>query len=122
MQGTMGSVDQPVWEPLFELVGEPLGGEWFMWMYEVELTGGLHVQAYKHRGSRRYLFLDDRANTYEYTRAGRYRSIEPEVAVVLAFRPWHRHREEAEETLAVLDLIERIELGDSVRSDAQEVP
>jgi len=122
MQGTIGNVDQPVWHPLFELVGEKLGGDWFMWMYEVRVTSGRRVHAYKHRWSRRYLFVDGCGDTYEYTRAGRYRSVEPEAAVALAFRPWRRQDVELEETLEILDMIDRIEIGQRVQSGGSRPP
>lgn len=45
------------WPPLLELVPDYVPD--FMWMYEVELEDGTVLQAYKHRWTRRYLYIED---------------------------------------------------------------
>jgi hypothetical protein len=72
--GTVGQCDHPNWEPLLNLVGEPVTGD-FMWMYEVDCGPGDHLQAYKHIDSRRYLHLDGHGNTYAYCGPERYRRV-----------------------------------------------
>jgi hypothetical protein len=48
--------EEPTWEPLLDAVGEELTAG-FMWMHEETLEDGTRVQAYKHRYTRRYLYL-----------------------------------------------------------------
>jgi hypothetical protein len=67
--------DDPDWGPLETTVGIEVVGD-FMWMYEVELEDGRHVQAYKHRDTRCYVHLDADCNAFVYETPGRYRSID----------------------------------------------
>ena len=53
-EGTQG--DTPDWKPLEHLIGEEMIG-WFMWMYEVELADGTRLDVYKHRMTRRSIWL-----------------------------------------------------------------
>jgi hypothetical protein len=48
LKGKMTQGDSPDWRPLENLANEEIAG-WFMWMFEVALSDGTHVQAYKHR-------------------------------------------------------------------------
>lgn len=71
-EATQGS--NPNWTPLLELVGEDVTGD-FMWMFEVKLSTGVHVQAYKHVDTRRYIHLDARGRAYAYQWNARYRRV-----------------------------------------------
>lgn len=91
--GRLGDADEPNWEPLLAVVGEDLV-EWFMWMCPVELTDGTRLEAYKHRISRRYLYLDGRGRAWGYVeprgRAGARYRLMPSVASMLelVLSPW----------------------------------
>jgi hypothetical protein len=65
-KGDMTSSHTPVWQPLLDLVGTYLTGD-FMWMFEVELEDGRSLHAYKHWWTRRYIHLtiDGRAFVYQ---------------------------------------------------------
>jgi hypothetical protein len=66
--------DRPDWRPLQELVGDRVTGD-FMWMYEVELSDGSSLQAYKHIDTRRYIHLDAGSAAFAYESPGRYREV-----------------------------------------------
>jgi hypothetical protein len=81
-KGEMTGFQEPVWQPLLELVGTYLVGD-FMWMFEVELEDGRSLHAYKHWWTRRYIHLtiDGRAFVYECRDpdcedAARYREVD----------------------------------------------
>ncbi len=81
--------DEPVWEPLLEVVGDELVDGW-MWMFTVELEDGTPLQAYKHRDTRCYLHLDPDGNAYDYSHepgpGGSYgQSWYTEIPVLYAF-------------------------------------
>jgi hypothetical protein len=46
----------PEWQPLLDAVGEEIAAN-FMWMFEVRLSDGTPLHAYKHIDTRRYLHL-----------------------------------------------------------------
>ncbi|MDX6677394.1 MAG: ribonuclease VapC [Solirubrobacteraceae bacterium] len=75
IKGRMTQGDEPDWGPLETTVGIEVVGD-FMWMYEVELDDGRHVQSYKHRDTRCYVHLDADCNAFVYETPGRYRSID----------------------------------------------
>ncbi len=56
--------DQPVWQPLLDLAGKQV--EDFMWMFEVELTDGRRLHAYKHWWTRRYIHLTPDGDAFAY--------------------------------------------------------
>jgi hypothetical protein len=88
INGTLGRVDRPVWQPLLDLVGEFLIGD-FMWMHEIELDDGSAIHAYKHSATRRYLHLhevDGRA--FVYLESDRYRVIDARDAIDDVFHRW----------------------------------
>ena len=58
--------DDPDWGPLLEVVGEELTVG-FMWTHVEERADGTRIHAYKHRSTRRYLYLDQLGGAYEYT-------------------------------------------------------
>jgi hypothetical protein len=72
--------DEPDWQPLIDLLLED-----FMWMFEVELTDGTRLHAYKHWWTRRYIHLapDGRAFVYQGSESGEddesawYREADP---------------------------------------------
>ena len=66
--------DSPVWEPLLAAIGEELAGD-FMWMFEVRLTDGRLLQAYKHIDTRRYLHLGPDGSAFVYESRSRYRAV-----------------------------------------------
>jgi hypothetical protein len=68
LRGEATRSDSPVWQPLLDLVGTYLVGD-FMWMFEVELEDGRSLHAYKHWRTRRYIHLttDGHAFVYEWS-------------------------------------------------------
>ena len=56
-RGRMTRSDSPNWEPLLNLARVYV--DEFMWMFEVELEGGVRLHAYKHIVTRRYLHLTE---------------------------------------------------------------
>jgi hypothetical protein len=71
-RSTQGEV--PEWGPLLDAVGERVTGD-FMWMFEVELTNGARLQAYKHIDTRCYVHLAADGAAYVYEHEDRYREI-----------------------------------------------
>ncbi len=57
-------LEPPHRDPLIDAVGEDLTAG-FMWMHEETRADGSRIQAYKHRHTRRYLYLDDAGDAYE---------------------------------------------------------
>lgn len=66
--------DNPEWTPLVDAVRQEVCGD-FMWMFEVELSNGRRLQAYKHYYSRRYVHLDQDGAAFVYEPPERYRSV-----------------------------------------------
>jgi hypothetical protein len=66
--------ERPNWRPLEKLVGELVVGD-FMWMFEVRLTDGSLLQAYKHIDTRRYVHLDEAGAAFAYEEPHRYRPV-----------------------------------------------
>jgi hypothetical protein len=88
-RGTHVRHAEPVWEPLIELVGMELVGD-FMWMHGLELDDGLEVHAYKNIGTRRYLHLGVDGRAFLYGPGGQYWEITTAAAVEAALG----HRED----------------------------
>ena len=61
-----------------------------MWMHEGTFADGSTAQAYKHRSTRRYLFLDDSGQSYREVDAGTFVPIPLSFAIGVAFAGWHR--------------------------------
>jgi hypothetical protein len=61
---TLRNFERPDWGPLIELAPEYL--DEFIWMFEVESGGGTLLHAYRHRETRRYLYLDQAKRAYVY--------------------------------------------------------
>jgi hypothetical protein len=88
IRGKMLPVEVPEWEPLLDLAEPHV--EDFMWMYAAELSDGRRIQAYKHRWTRRYVFLDGDGRGYAYVDRERYEEEDP---------AWLFSRAVAEDTL-----------------------
>jgi hypothetical protein len=78
--------DEPRWEPLLALLGEELTAG-FMWMHEEVLDGATNVQAYKHRMTRRYLYLGG-DGAYARTPCGRLAAVRVDGAVQACLCSW----------------------------------
>jgi len=74
IKGEATQGEEPEWEPLVNAVGERVTRD-FMWMFEVELSDGRSLQAYKHVDTRRYVHLAASGEAYFYEPPGRYISI-----------------------------------------------
>ena len=71
----------PDWRPLLEAVGEGVTQD-FMWMFEVTLSDGRRLQAYKHIDSRGYVHLATDGTAFLYEPPDRYRRTD--LATVLS--------------------------------------
>jgi hypothetical protein len=87
VRGRLLQYDNPVWEPLLAAVGERLTGG-FMWMNEEVLASGRRVHAYKHRWTRRYVFLSEDGHAYEYAPCGTYVPLRLDWAIERALCVW----------------------------------
>ena len=87
ISGDLLQYEEPDWEPLRALVGMTLA-DWFMWMHEIQLVDGTRLHAYKHIATRRYFHLALDGRAFVYTPRGRYREIEPRMAIDLVFADW----------------------------------
>ena len=77
---------EPDWAPLLQTVGEKVTGD-FMWMFEVELSIGKRLHAYKHIDTRRYVHLDHKGAAYTYTYRERYRPCPAADVLAAVFTP-----------------------------------
>jgi hypothetical protein len=87
VSGRGSPVDEPCWDPLEEFLPLDLCGP-FMWMHAVDLHDGRRLQAYKHSETRRYLHLDDDADSYEVLDGAGYRRMRHSEAIEFVFTPW----------------------------------
>lgn len=74
IHGKTSQYERPTWQPLLDLLGDELVGD-FMWMHEIELATGERVHAYKHIDTRRYIHLGEGGRAYLYLDGGEYRTI-----------------------------------------------
>jgi len=74
-------------EPLHSIVGLELCAQ-FMLMFDVHLSNGHTVRAFKHSTTRGYLHLDrtEPGLAYWYTETGRYRLVDLTTALIVVFR------------------------------------
>jgi hypothetical protein len=117
--GEITGADEPDWEPLIALMAPELVGS-FMWMFPVTLADGTRVEAYKHRWTRRYLYLDADLRAWGYREDGRY-SLQRSVAAILelVLSPWwERGNAEPDEVLLCWDAIGRARRLDLARGAA----
>jgi hypothetical protein len=63
------------WALLLELAPHDIDD--FMWMFEFQLEDGIWMQAYKHRATRRYLYLDAEGRAFDEVRPDRFDEVEP---------------------------------------------
>lgn len=89
IKGEMTQGERPQWGPLVDAVGERVAGD-FMWMFEVELSDGRSLQAYKHIDTRRYAHLAADGQAYFYEPPDRYVPIPTSEIVAAVFRTLHR--------------------------------
>lgn len=73
-RGQMLDEFEPNWEPLLALTR--IYVDEFMWMFRIELRGGTLLEAYKHRWSRRYLYLTADGRCFGYRGDSLYREID----------------------------------------------
>ena len=109
----------PVWGPLERVVGLQLAGS-FMWMHEVQLTGGTRIHAYKHRFSRRYLHLTPDGQAFRFEAPSRYRPSSLRADIRSVFMCWE---EELPSGIADMDVFERYALRAALElaDDEQQV-
>jgi hypothetical protein len=67
--------DDRIWEPLLRLA--PHDVDDFMWMFEAEYDDGTPLQAYKHRWTRRYIYLDEDGRAFDEIPGYRFEEVEP---------------------------------------------
>lgn len=80
-------MDDPyIWEPLLELAPEDVDA--FMWMFEVEVEDWTPAQAYKHRGTRRYIYLDHGGRAFDEVRPDRLEEVEPRLLLEEVMGVW----------------------------------
>jgi hypothetical protein len=85
IRGRATQGDHPDWKPLLDSVGEQVTGD-FMWMYEVELDDGTHLQAYKHIDTRDYIHLAADGQAYYYKPPDRYIGVAASDVLAQVFR------------------------------------
>jgi hypothetical protein len=85
IKGEVTQGERPEWEPLVNAVGERVAGD-FMWMFEVELSDGRSLQAYKHVDTRRYVHLAPDGQAYFYESPDRYVPISAGEIFAAVFR------------------------------------
>jgi hypothetical protein len=79
--------EKPNWEPVLAVLGERLT-EGFMWMHEAALSDGTALHAYKHKWTRRYLFLSENGQAFEEAACQRYVPDRLDFAIKRAICPW----------------------------------
>lgn len=67
--------DDYIWAPLLDLASDDIDA--FMWMFETELPDGTPLQAYKHRWTRQYIYLDEEGRAFDEVPAWRFEEVEP---------------------------------------------
>jgi hypothetical protein len=85
--GKASPIDELGCEPLHGIVGLELCAQ-FMQMFDVRLSNGHIVRAFKHKTTRCYLHLDrtEPGLAYRYTDTGRYRLVDLTGALIAVFR------------------------------------
>jgi len=84
----------PNWKPLQLVLHEDDLVGWFMWMFETRCEGGIHLHAYKHVTTRRYLHLTPGGKAYWYdasvplSKPSRYNPIALDRAITAALGDW----------------------------------
>ena len=109
----------PNWEPLQLVLHEDDLVGWFMWMFETECEGSIHLHAYKHVTTRRYLYLTPGGKAYWYdasvplSKPSRYTPVALDRAITAALGDWwdDPHATEREKRFA-REAIERAQQED----------
>jgi hypothetical protein len=84
LTGEMVQGEQPDWQPLEDLVGTDVVGD-FMWMYEVALSDGRSLHAYKHVDTRRYIHMTADRSAFAYEPERRYLPVPAEEVLAEVF-------------------------------------
>jgi hypothetical protein len=74
------------WEPLLDLAPDDIDA--FMWMFEFDLNEWTPLQAYKHRGTRRYIYLDDAGRAFDEVRPNCMEEVEPRLLLEEVMGVW----------------------------------
>lgn len=106
LRGELTKTEPPDWTSLEEFIDIELC-ERFMWMHEVELEDGTTVDAYKDRGTRRYLHLGRDGRAFDYTEDGQYQEIDPCLALLRVFEDTSAYGISDGERAALLDALQR---------------
>ena len=79
----------PNWDPLVGLVGEEVTAE-FMWMFEVAMSDGRRLHAYRHIVTRGYVHLDEEGHAFYVagTDDHTYRPVAHGVILEAVLSPW----------------------------------
>jgi hypothetical protein len=75
-------MDQHIWAPLLELAPDDVAD--FMWMFEAELDDGIPLHAYKHRWTRRYLYLSADGRGFDEVGRCVFEEVEPRLLLEMA--------------------------------------
>ncbi len=84
--GEMRQGETPDWAPLEAVLGSDELCAHFMWMFDVELTGGTVLNAYKHRWTRGYLHLAPDGRAFWYVGDQGYNRVDLHTAIAAVFR------------------------------------
>jgi len=78
---------EPTWGPLIDVLGPDLV-DTFMWMHQQTVSGGETAHAYKHRETRRYLYLTAGLRAFQRTPCGRLAPVRVDHAIEAALASW----------------------------------
>jgi hypothetical protein len=78
--------DDYIWEPLLALAPEDIDA--FMWMFEATFDDWTPVQAYKHRVTRQYIYLDHGGRAFDEVRPDRLEEVEPRLLLEEVMGAW----------------------------------
>ena len=106
-RGELARHEQPVWQPLLELLGLELVDDGFMWMGGLELADGLEVHMYKQYSTRRYLHLGLDGRVFAFHSPDLYEEIPLGEALAEVFANWETATPPLEHPAAVRALLER---------------
>lgn len=87
MSGELGQCEEPDWQPLIDLVGIGLTG-WFMWMTESNSTTKHGCRPTSTAARAAISISPWMAGAYAYVPRGRYREIDRQEAINVAFACW----------------------------------
>jgi hypothetical protein len=99
--------ETPDWAPLEAVLGSDELCAHFMWMFDVELTDGTILNAYKHRWTRRYLHLAPDGRAFWYVGDNGYDVVDQHTAIEGAFHMWECCRPTGSEKAALRAALRR---------------